>query len=342
MLTTCSALFNRIKAVADERDMNIMEMVRYHGYQLLSYSVSTPDGYKLTLHRIPGPKGEKAVDSVKKAWMRQPVLMLHGIGGSSMSFVIGGPGKKDEASGLELGKAIPYQLVDTGNYDVWLMNFRGNYMSRDHIWLDPDSDEEFWNYTFEEIGEYDVPLCVDFVQTSRKSDKKLMLIGYSQGTTISMYALAENPQYYNERVSFLAALGPALLFENSNEPILKALAKETWLQTSVLSLGYLEYGGKGIRHGDDFVSTISHAYPQTCPLYPDLCSIGRMTAEKLDESPSVDIRRSDPERLEIFLEHQSDGGTSTKNLVHMAQQYSVHMLQKFDYGPLNYPVYFST
>ena len=70
--------------------------------------------------------------------------------------------------------------------------------------------------------------------------------------------------------------------------------------------------------------------------------MNRLTAEKLDESPSVNIHRSDPDRLDIYLHHQSDGGTSSKNLVHMAQQFSVHMLQKFDYGALNYPVYFQT
>ena len=96
MVVTCSALFNRIENVYDEKKMNIMEMVRFHGYQLLSYSVTTPDGYKLTLHRIPAPKGETASQSVKrKAWTRTPVLMLHGIGGASMSLILGGPGKLD-------------------------------------------------------------------------------------------------------------------------------------------------------------------------------------------------------------------------------------------------------
>jgi len=29
-------------------------------------------------------------------------------------------------------KALPYQLVDSGEYDVWFLNARGNFYSRSH------------------------------------------------------------------------------------------------------------------------------------------------------------------------------------------------------------------
>lgn len=60
--------------------------------------------------------------------------------------VVSGPGK--EVDGVIKGEAIPYQLADTGNYDVWLWNARGNYYSREHLWLDPDSDTQFWEFSF--------------------------------------------------------------------------------------------------------------------------------------------------------------------------------------------------
>ena len=65
--------------------------------------------------------------------------MCHGVDGSAWGFIVSGPGKIGTEEGKVAGKAIPYQLVDTGKYDVWMLNARGNYFSRDHLWLDPDS-----------------------------------------------------------------------------------------------------------------------------------------------------------------------------------------------------------
>ena len=41
----------------DLEDMNMMQMVKNMGYPILEYEVVTQDGYRLTLHRIPGGKG---------------------------------------------------------------------------------------------------------------------------------------------------------------------------------------------------------------------------------------------------------------------------------------------
>ena len=43
-------------------------------------------------------------------------------------------------------------LFNTGLYGVWFINFRGNSYSREHSWLDADSEESFWNFSFEEFG----------------------------------------------------------------------------------------------------------------------------------------------------------------------------------------------
>ena len=47
--------------------------------------------------------------------------------------------------------AIAYQLAEE-NYDVWLMGYRGTFGSRQHQIFDADTDKEFWDFSFEEIG----------------------------------------------------------------------------------------------------------------------------------------------------------------------------------------------
>lgn len=85
----------------------------------------------------------------------------------------------DPYIGQELGKALPYQLVDTGKYDVWLMNSRGNHYSRRHLWMDPNTQHEFWDFSFEEMGDQDLKECIEFIQKAQGNSHKITLIGHS-------------------------------------------------------------------------------------------------------------------------------------------------------------------
>ena len=62
--------------------------------------------------------------------------------------------------------APAFQIASQG-YDVWLGNSRGSKYGRSHSKLDPDSEEdskEFWQYSFADMGTYDVPEQVDYVR----------------------------------------------------------------------------------------------------------------------------------------------------------------------------------
>jgi hypothetical protein len=108
---------------------------------------------------------------------REPVLIMHGIGAASHGLIVAGPGK---LVGEEImGKALPYQLADTGKYDVWMGNSRGNYFSRDHIWLNPDTQPEFWDFGMEEFADYDLKAVVSFILDERSSDQKIIYLGHS-------------------------------------------------------------------------------------------------------------------------------------------------------------------
>lgn len=54
-----------------------------------------------------------------------------------------------------------YLLADEC-YDVWLGNARGNTYSRRHVIFDPDQDKEaFWSFSWNEMGQYDLPANFD-------------------------------------------------------------------------------------------------------------------------------------------------------------------------------------
>lgn len=152
--TDITEIINRVGSLNQkpEADMSMIEMVAYHGYPCEHMYVRTPDGHLLDLYRITGPRGEKLQD--KKA-DRRPVLMLHGILQSSFRWVLNGPNGES--------KAPAYQLADSGDYDVWLLNVRGNAFSREHSFLDADSAPKFWDFSFEEFGEIDVPAAISYI-----------------------------------------------------------------------------------------------------------------------------------------------------------------------------------
>lgn len=40
---------------------------------------------------------------------------------------------------------------------------RGNVFSREHSFLDADTSKEFWDFSFEEFGDIDIPTAIEFI-----------------------------------------------------------------------------------------------------------------------------------------------------------------------------------
>ena len=122
----------------------------------------TEDSYILHVHRIVGQPGA-------------PVVFLqHGLEDSSATWVLAGP---------EHG-APAFRLAEQG-YDVWLGNFRGNSYSRAHLSLNPDVDNEYWRFTWDEMARHDLPAMLDYVmEETGKAD----LSTRSQRLTTCCYA----------------------------------------------------------------------------------------------------------------------------------------------------------
>jgi len=65
------------------------ELVTKYGYLLEIHNIVTKDGYALQLHRIPRGQDEEET----KFRIKTPILLVHGLGGSSADWVLMGPRK---------------------------------------------------------------------------------------------------------------------------------------------------------------------------------------------------------------------------------------------------------
>lgn len=182
------------------------------------HHITTSDGYILEAHRIPygircGPAINKRV-----AWLQ------HGLISDSSNWVLNGP-----------EKALAYNMAD-GCYDVWMGNARGNTYSKGHVTLDPARDkEEYWSFSFHEMGTIDLPESIDYVLNVTGAEG-LYYTGHSMGTSqffvmgnlqsfisfvyIDQYIIAgsERPEYM-EKIKLASLMAPVSYTEHMKSPI---------------------------------------------------------------------------------------------------------------------------
>lgn len=113
-------------------------------------------------------------------------------------------------------------LADDG-YDVWMGNARGNKYSRNHTKLIPDKDSIFWDFSWHEIGIYDLSATIDYILKQTGTDK-VYYVGHGQGATI-MYVLLSSLPWYNEKVSTYVHLAPIVYMKNTKSVLFRIPAK---------------------------------------------------------------------------------------------------------------------
>ena len=175
------------------------------GYPVEEHKVTTADGYILTLFRIPYGRNS----SGNRDEPREPVFVQHGLMSSAMDFLVTGP-----------EHALGFVLADAG-YDVWLGNTRGSTYSRAHRQLSPEA-KQFWQFSWHEIGERDLPAMIRFV-LRKTGYKKLHYIGHSQGTT-AYFVMCHMHPTMQERIQTMNALAPIAYMSNLYSPLVRFLA----------------------------------------------------------------------------------------------------------------------
>jgi pimeloyl-ACP methyl ester carboxylesterase len=138
--------------------------------------------------------------------VNKPVIyMQHGLLGSSDDFVL---------STIERAPAF---IAASAGYDVWLGNTRGNRYSREHIDWNPNHDEAYWEFSFAEMGKFDIPAFISYIaeETNILFDRrKITLVAYDQGATAAFYGITKNPEYFEEHINLLVALSPIVLIDD--------------------------------------------------------------------------------------------------------------------------------
>ncbi|KAH8035141.1 hypothetical protein HPB51_004382 [Rhipicephalus microplus] len=175
-----------------DADRSIEELIEDRGYPVESRKILTDDGYVLGLYRIPRGRLETEETTTGSPYLecdgasRTPLLLVHGLLSSAITWVTN-----------YADQSLGYVLADAG-YDVWLGNLRGSTLSRKHMRISPDDNASFWDFTFDQMIEYDVPAMIDYV-LRETGCSRLGYIGHSQGSLI-MFGLLSSVPAYNEKV----------------------------------------------------------------------------------------------------------------------------------------------
>ncbi|XP_059061103.1 lipase 1-like [Achroia grisella] len=195
----CSCFIYSETQMKKEAYMSVPQLITSAGYPNEKHRAKTSDGYILQMHRIPAGRRATRRSDAPNAKGKKAILIIHGLLGSSLDFVIMGP-----------ERSLAYILADAG-YDVWLGNLRGN-MHTAHQTLHRNNTE-FWAYSFEEHGKFDAPAMIDKV-LEVTGLKKILYIGYSMGTTTFFTMMSQRPEYNEKLVAFIA-LAPAVYLDNA-------------------------------------------------------------------------------------------------------------------------------
>nr|AWU67119.1 putative triacylglycerol lipase [Crangon crangon] len=269
--------------------LDVPELIRKYGYPVEIHTVTTNDGYILTLHRIPHGRNASrgSFDDEFHSVPRTPVFMQHGLLSSSSCWILASP-----------EKAPAYIMADAG-YDVWLGNARGNKYSRNHTRLDP-SEKEFWQFSWEEMAQYDLPAVIDYVLDATKYSQ-LYYIGHSMVKAMFGLGPVATTSHIRSPIRYLAP------FEKDIDVILRLLGEYEFLPNNPIYIKWAEY--------------ICTHYK-----YEKLMCMNAMFF-----LAGFDAHQFNMTWLPVILSHGSEG-TSTKTLIHYAQEVNSGKFRRYDYG----------
>lgn len=266
-----------------------------HGYKCQEFDVVTPDGYILSVQRIPeGRAGGGGSGGTNK----QPVLIQHGVLVDGMTWLLNPPDQD-----------LPLILADNG-FDVWIANTRGTRFSRRHTSLDP-ANADFWDWSWDEVVQFDVPAVFDFIHG--KTGQKIDYVGHSMGTLVALASLSEGKLV--DKLQSAALLSPIAYLSHMTTALGVAAVKAFVGEITTL-FGLVEFDPKG-EPVANFLQALCANPGVNCY---DL--LAALTGKNCCLNVST---------VDLFLKNEPQP-TSTKNMVHLAQIARDGVLAKYNYG----------
>ena len=167
------------------------------------------------------------------------------------------------------------------------MLFRsGNRYSRQHVKLNPDEDDQFWNFSIDELNKYDLKTMFEKIMKITKY-QKIIYIGHSMGGGSMLAAGSRDPDYFSKHIKSYIGIAPSTRSKYSND-FLKIINDVQLLDTlEVLNM-------QEIFNYPKFPHNI---LAEVCEGIPSLC--GFLLKILCDKNPDYDNAK----RYSVFLDH---------------------------------------
>ncbi|CAG9853675.1 unnamed protein product [Phyllotreta striolata] len=278
-------------------DSNPAEIAQIHGYALETHLATTEDGYIISIFRLKKNEDQKVFG--------QPVVLQHGILVDSLSWIISG------------NNSLGFHLVSNG-FDVWLPNFRGSTFSGKHV--NPSiSEKKYWNFSFHELGVYDIPAIVEKVaKITLRND--IVFLGHSMGSTTSLIYPSMKPKHAEKYIKGFIYTAPVAHFDHTKGAVSAVLPFYGLIKNLLESFRVYAIGT--LPKLQSFVTGL------TCGNYPNIliCQI------VYSFSTGLVVQQVRPDILPVIMKFFPTG-TAVKCLMHYAQiALAKGRFQQFDYG----------
>lgn len=290
------------------------ELTEKLGYPVAEYDVITEDGYILKIFRIQ-KKNTQIIPGLK------PIFLQHGLFDSADAWAIN---DEDKAPGLVLANK---------GYDVWLGNSRGNKYSLRHQKI-KTSSMKFWEYSFQEMGKFDIPANLDFI-SKKTGFEKIVYIGHSQGTSQLVAALSDphSSNYVNSMLEKAILLGPVVYLSNPSNYFFSEFAKNSRIIAVLVHAFRMKELLPGQCSATSATARFNYAL---CHFVPEMCDL---VLYFIEANPKYE----NMEKVAVYAEHLPSG-SSWRTLDHFQQlieaKRSHPVFRMYNYGAkLNKKIY---